>query len=92
MNLAERITEHARSIRPAQTLSRIALAPFWLTGIIIGSITVAIWNAGRWAWAAVAVGIRETTGGKLPRPQPAVVAQFALAVAILVAAVAVILN
>ena len=88
----DRISEAARSKHPAQTLTHLALLPFWTIGLIVGAIAAIAFNIVRWVWAAVAVGIREATGGRLPHAEPAVAAQFTVAAAILIATVILVVN
>ena len=87
MNAWERISEHARAIHPAATAVRIGLAPFWLTGQIIGALLAAAWAIFRWSWAALTVGFEQATANRLPHVESTVVAQWVLAVAVVAAAV-----
>ena len=79
-----RVREQARSLTPSKTAGSMLLAPFWLTGIIIGSLLTVTWTAISWAWASTAVGLKQATHDKLPHADPAIVAQWLLVILIAV--------
>jgi len=81
------ISDRARSIHPTHSIAHLLILPFWLIGVIVGSICAALFGVLRWAWAATAEGLEQTTRGRLPRLEPQVVAQWALVAAIIAAAI-----
>ena len=85
-----RIADKARSAHPAETLKRVALAPFWLIGQLVGAVVASMWATLRWVFAAVYVGFAEATGGRLPKTDPQIVAQWILAAAVIAAALIVV--
>ena len=77
-----RVREQARSLSPTRTVGSLTLAPFWLAGIIVGSLLTVTWTAVSWAWASIVVGLKQATKDKLPHADPAIVAQWLLVILI----------
>ena len=77
-----RVREQARSLSPTRTVGSLTLAPFWLIGIIVGSLLTVTWTAISWAWASIVVGLKQATKDKLPHADPAIVAQWLLVILI----------
>jgi len=55
MSFPERVAAHAADIRPVRVALAILSAPFYLLGLLVGLV----WVAVAWAAAAVVVGVHD---------------------------------
>ena len=61
--------------------------PLWAVGLLVGAVLVVLWRVLSGVFAAVVTGWEEATGSRIPAVEPAVVAQYVMAVAVVVIAV-----
>ena len=74
-----KITDRARGYRPAAAVRGLISVPLWAAGLLIGAVVAATWTLLSSVFAAVVTGYEEATGTRVPKADPAAVAQVVLA-------------